>query len=160
MTKINEFFSSGLCLSEGGSSRSAKTLHPVTSDLPTTLGNPSWSHQNMTVRGEDGVLGEVISYFHRDPMSCIQHLLRQGVYGSNMVVSPVTKFDVGGEQCYSELHTANWWWEMPVSRPPTIRPLSLTINRQPSLSEQLWCWSSVHWISPTSQISWVIKRHG
>ncbi|KAL0630266.1 hypothetical protein Q9L58_010887, partial [Maublancomyces gigas] len=113
MTKINEYFSSGLYLNDGGSFRSAKTLHAVISDLPTTLGEPSWSLQKTkVVGGEDGVPGEDIAYAYRDPMTCIQYLLRQSVFAGDMVFSPVKEFDTGGEQCYSERHTGDWWWDM------------------------------------------------
>lgn len=41
LININEFFSSGLYISDGGSFKRAKTSHAVINYLPTTLGQPS-----------------------------------------------------------------------------------------------------------------------
>ncbi|KAL0631139.1 hypothetical protein Q9L58_010003 [Maublancomyces gigas] len=116
MTKINKFFSAGLYHNDGGSFKSTKTLHAVISDLPTTLGEPSWSFQKTKAVREGRATGEEIAYTYRDPMTCIQYLLWQTVFGGDIVFSPVSEFDAEGEQCYSELHTPNWWWEMQVNQ--------------------------------------------
>ncbi|KAL0630534.1 hypothetical protein Q9L58_010619 [Maublancomyces gigas] len=118
MTKINEFYSSRVYISDGGSFMSANTLHAVINHLPTTLGEPSWSLQKTKVIGEeDGVPRENITYAYRNPMTCIQYLLRQSVFANDMVFSPVKEFVARGEQCYSELHTPDWWWDMQATLP-------------------------------------------
>lgn len=114
MTKITKFFSSGLNLNDGSFFKSMKTLHTVISNHRATLGEPSWSLQKAKAVGEDGATGEDIAYAYRDRKTCIQYLLRQSVFADDMVFSPMTEFDTGCEQYYSELHTANWWWEMQV----------------------------------------------
>jgi hypothetical protein len=105
--KIEEYFKKGL-YQGAGSYRSAYTLYKVIQDLPTTLGEPSWTFI------EDQIDGETFVFCHRDPIVCIQYLLSQTAYSDQMVFAPVKEFNAAGERMYSELHTAEWWWNIQV----------------------------------------------
>ena len=53
--------------------------------------------------------------FYRDPVKLLKYILKQPAYARDMVWNPVREFDSLGRRVYSELHTADWWWEEQVS---------------------------------------------
>ena len=49
--------------------------------------------------------------FFRDPVKLLKYILKQPAYARNMVWDAVREFDEDGNRVYSELHTADWWWD-------------------------------------------------
>ena len=54
-------------------------------------------------------------HFYRDPVKCVEYLLRQPAFASKMVWGPIKEFSNNGKRLYSEMHTGDWWWEEQVS---------------------------------------------
>ncbi|RPA99359.1 hypothetical protein L873DRAFT_1643819, partial [Choiromyces venosus 120613-1] len=52
-------------------------------------------------------------------------LIRQVAYRADMVYAPVCEYDSSGDQLYSEMHTADWWWEVQQALPTgsTVVPI-------------------------------------
>jgi len=64
-------------------------------------------------------------FYFRDPVECARYLLRQRPYKDHMVYGPTRTVDVEGDRVYSEMNSADWWWETQDRLPPgaTIVPL-------------------------------------
>ena len=54
------------------------------------------------------------TFYYRNPLYCIRYLVRQVAYRSDMVYAPIREYDSSGERLYSEMHTADWWWDTQV----------------------------------------------
>ncbi|KAL0630271.1 hypothetical protein Q9L58_010882, partial [Maublancomyces gigas] len=104
-TGIEKYFKKGLYRGDG-SYKSASSFFKVIKDIPTTLSAPSWTFSEEEVDAENFFLA------HRDPVVCIQHLLAQAAYSNDMVYAPIREFNSAGEGVYSELHIADWWWDI------------------------------------------------
>jgi len=50
----------------------------------------------------------------RSIIDCVRYLIRQVAYRSDMVYTPIREYDSSGERVYSEMHTADWWWDTQV----------------------------------------------
>lgn len=63
-------------------------------------------------------------FYYRDPVECARFLLGQPCFAKNTVFAPVREWngDTPRRTVYSEMHTAEWWWETQVS-PQIIRNL-------------------------------------
>jgi len=53
-------------------------------------------------------------FFYRDVVECIGYLLRQKTFSEDLVFKPIRKFNRQGGRVYTDMHTADWWWEMQV----------------------------------------------
>lgn len=49
-------------------------------------------------------------------LACIQYLYPQVVYEGNMICRSIWEYYESGERMYSELYTADSWWEVHVSQ--------------------------------------------
>jgi len=80
---------------------------------------PKWRETSISTPN-----GRRFIYF-RDPVECARHLLRQRPYKYHMVYGPTRVVDVEGDRVYSEMNSADWWWETQDRLPPgaTIVPL-------------------------------------
>ena len=47
-------------------------------------------------------------------IDCVRYLIRQVAYRSDMVYAPIREYDSSVERLYSEMHTADWGWDMQV----------------------------------------------
>ena len=54
------------------------------------------------------------AFFYRDIVACVSYLLAQPCYTPDMVYAPVQEVNSEGDRMYSEMHTADWWWETQV----------------------------------------------
>ena len=54
------------------------------------------------------------TFDYRNIIDCIHYLIRQVAYSSDMFYAPIREYDSSGERLYSEMHTADWWWDMQV----------------------------------------------
>jgi hypothetical protein len=59
-----------------------------------------------------------IEFVCRDIMECVKWLLRQPAHKDHLVYAPVREFDDQGRRRYHDMHTADWWWNVQVSRSP------------------------------------------
>ena len=54
------------------------------------------------------------TFYYRNVIDCVRYLIRQVAYRSDMVYAPIREYNSTGERLYSEMHTADWWWETQV----------------------------------------------
>jgi hypothetical protein len=54
------------------------------------------------------------TFYYRDVIGCVHYLIRQIAYRPDMVYAPIREYDSSGDRLYSEMHTADWWWETQV----------------------------------------------
>jgi len=54
------------------------------------------------------------TFYYRNIIDCVRYLIRQVGYSSDMVDAPIREYGSSGERLYSEMHTADWWWDMQV----------------------------------------------
>jgi len=52
------------------------------------------------------------TFYYRNIIDCVRYLIRQVAHSSDMVYTPIREDDSSGERLYSEMHMANWWWDM------------------------------------------------
>ena len=126
MASINDFFNRGLHRlhtgqpeSQGGSFTSAYSLYKLVDTMDRDLVPSSWK------TAEVQLWTGSIQYRYRDPVAIVTYLMRQRTFVNHMFYSPVQEFDTAGERIYSEMHTADWWWQTQVSRP---NPLTETFR--------------------------------
>jgi hypothetical protein len=119
---IDALFSQGLLPTPKLSFGSAQALHLKLKQLAIDMGEPSWNI------GHEALADKTMAMFkYRNPIDLIKYLLRQRVYRDNLVYSPVREYR-DDARLYSELHTADWWWNTQLSLPRgdgTIVPIIL-----------------------------------
>ena len=54
----------------------------------------------------------VETFYYRNNIDCVRYLFRQVVYRWNMIYAAIREYDSSGERLYSEMHTADWWWDI------------------------------------------------
>ena len=47
-------------------------------------------------------------------IDCVRYLIRQVAYRLDMVYPPILEYHLCGEQLYSKMYTADWWWDTQV----------------------------------------------
>ncbi len=115
--RINEFFADGL----GGDSSftSSHTMMKVVDRMENGLGWSTWKSGEVDfVEVEDGS-GEGrdekgCAFFYRNIVACAAYLLAQPCYIDDIVYAPVREINGEGDMMYSEMNTADWWWEQQV----------------------------------------------
>ena len=107
-TRIDDYFSKGLGGMERGSFRSANSLEKQLETLDPFRESLSWTEATLE-SGEQST-----TFYYRNIVFCVRYLIRQGAYKEHMVYAPIREYDSNGFQLYSEMHTADWWWETQV----------------------------------------------
>ena len=54
------------------------------------------------------------TFFYRNPLSCIEFLMRQQRLADDFIYEPYKDFNEKGERLYGDMCTTNWWWETQV----------------------------------------------
>lgn len=57
----------------------------------------------------------ISNWWYRDPVHCIQFLLKQALLAPHMVWAPIRELDELGQRIYSDMHTGTYWWNKQVS---------------------------------------------
>jgi hypothetical protein len=96
--------------------------------MPTA--GPEWKRDKFTIEGDlkdpdDEPLTEEVEMWSRNILDVIQELLENNVYGDKLVFAPRREYnDISqNERRYSEMWTADWWWNLQVCIPIAIREL-------------------------------------
>lgn len=108
--KIDDWFRIGLQMSDTLSFSSGHTLYKQLNVMAEGL-NLEFESAILDW-GIDGI--EPGEYFYRNPLQCIEHLLRQPAYADSLTYAPVREYNSEGHRVYSEIHTADWWWDTQV----------------------------------------------
>jgi hypothetical protein len=107
-SRIDEYFAIGLSKSESPCFKSAYKLDQYIHALDPYQHLLEWNEGIYTHDGHNS------SFFYRDIVRCVEYLLSQPAYREDIVYAPVREYDETGERLYSEMHTADWWWETQV----------------------------------------------
>jgi len=54
------------------------------------------------------------TFYYRNVIDRVHFLIRQVAYRSQRDYAPVREYNSSGERLYSEMHTADWWWDTQV----------------------------------------------
>jgi hypothetical protein len=119
-SRIDEYFAAGLAKSSTSCFRSAYKLDQYISALDPYLDLLAWNEGTFEQDDRSSTV------FYRDIVHCVEYLLAQTAYREDIVYRPVREYDGSGERVYSEMHTADWWWETQVS---SLHPTSLSGRR-------------------------------
>jgi hypothetical protein len=110
-TKIDDYYNAGLGPSGDGRATSAASMWKKIDSMGKS--RDMRFEEKPIDYGVDGA-GEA-RLFYRDPVKCVEYLLRQPAFASKMVWAPVKEFSSNGKRRYSEMHTGDWWWQEQVS---------------------------------------------
>ena len=62
-----------------------------------------------------------LPFFYPHVLGCVRYLLRQITYRDDMVDAPRREYDPSGQRIYTEMHTADWSWDLQVEHlSPTL----------------------------------------
>lgn len=86
-----------------------KSGHTWRKKMRGLVDQPQWHNGTMDFHLQTGV-----KFFYRDVVESIGYLLRQKAFAEDLVFEPIREFDRQGCRVYTEMHTADWWWEMQV----------------------------------------------
>ena len=90
---------------ERGSFPSAYSLEKQLEILDPFREYVSWTEAKLE-SGEQST-----TFYYRNIVSCVRYLIRQVAYKEHMVDTLIRKYDSNGDPLYTEMHTAEWWWE-------------------------------------------------
>ena len=107
-SQINDYFAKGLGSRGAGSFRSAYTLRKHLEVLDPFGEYLAWTEATV----DDGK--HETTCYYRNVVDCVRYLIRQVAYRLDMVYEPIREYNSSGERLYSEMHTADWWWETQV----------------------------------------------
>jgi len=115
-TYIDSFFKTptGRRAAERGSFKSNYKLRQLINEMTDGLSLASWKLDEIDVRTASG-RPEKLQFYHREPLDVIRWLIGQPANAEHLVYAPVQQY-AGSRRIYSEMHTADWWWETQVGR--------------------------------------------
>ena len=82
--------------------QSAVAMQKLLSGLDFGLGDDCWIDDDSHIFG---------TLYYRDIFKCIQFLLAHLPFQTHLNFEPVRLADLEGHQIYSEMNTADWWWD-------------------------------------------------
>jgi hypothetical protein len=107
-SKIDDYFRKDLGERDAGSFQSAFSLRKQLEVLDPFGEYLTWTEATM----DDGK--HSTTFYYRNVIDCVRYLIRQIAYRPDMVYAPIREYDSSGDRLYSEMHTADWWWETQV----------------------------------------------
>jgi len=107
-SQIDAYFAQGLGGTDSRSFRSAYTLRQHLDVLDPFREYLVWAEASI----DDG--RHATTFYYRNIIDCVRYLIRQVAYSSDIVYAPIREYDLSGERLYSEMHTADWWWDIQV----------------------------------------------
>jgi len=107
-SRIDEYFASGLSASSTPCFRSAYKLDQYINGLDPYQDLLEWNEATFEHDGRSSV------FFYRNIVHCVEYLLAQPAYRQDIVYGPIREYDGSGQRLYSEMHTADWWWQTQV----------------------------------------------
>jgi len=107
-SQIDVYFAEGLGCADSRLFRSAYTLRQYLDILDPFHEYLVWAKASINNSQH------ATSFYYRIIIDCDCYLICQVAYSSDMVYAPIREYDSSGERLYSEMHTADWWWDMQV----------------------------------------------
>jgi len=122
---INEYFLSGLGNASSAGYSSMHTLENLLQALDPHSAYLQWNEGQV----DDGK--QTLPFIYRNVLDCIRYLLRQITYRDDFIYAPRREYDTNGQWIYAEMHTADWWRNLPVQpHNPFLSKQSLTETRR------------------------------
>ena len=107
-TPINDYLVKGLGGMERGAFRSAYSLEKQLKTLDPFREYLVWTEATLE-SGEQST-----TFYYRNIESCVCYLIWQVACEKHLIYAPIREYDSNGDQLYSGMHTADWWWETQV----------------------------------------------
>ena len=144
---VDRYFKQGLA-HEDSNIKSAYRLLEAVDELESGMGMKSWKegfvsfskavskcvlrtfHIDEKQEIPDGEPDEdswTQKFFYRNPIDCAKYLLCQRCFAQDLVYAPVKEWNSEDppQRVYSEMHTADWWWETQVGSNATFQGASI-----------------------------------
>ena len=109
-TRINDYFAEGIGGTKSGTFQSAYRLEKYLDELDPFGQYLEWTQVTVECQKRPS------TFFYRNIVDCVRYLRRQVAYKEHMVYAPVHEYDPDGNRMYSEMHTADWWWDFQVRK--------------------------------------------
>jgi hypothetical protein len=111
--------------------QSAEKLWDMIDSIPDALGPQSWMTQDLIIEEESGQVQH--SFHYRNPLHCIQLLLRHLPFRKHLVWAPEREYSDSShqERVYNDMHTGDYWWEEQEKLPKgaTLVPLICGLDK-------------------------------
>ena len=107
-SQIDDYFRKDLGERDAGSFQSAFSLRKQLEVLDPFGEYLTWTEATMDDEKHS------TTFYYRNVIGCVRYLIRQIAYRPDMVYAPIREYDSSGDRLYSEMHTADWWWETQV----------------------------------------------
>ena len=108
--RIDQFFRDGLlstpCVDSPTSRVSFESAYMLNKQLSQMKADPPWYTGSV-----EFPLRPKSEFQYRSILACIQYLLKPRAFVDDMLWAPVKVFNNNQERIYSEMNTAEWWWE-------------------------------------------------
>ena len=104
-SQIDAYFAEGFGGMDASSFQSAYTLQQHLDVLDPFGEYLTWT---------EAAIGDgrhTTTVYYRNTLECVRYLVRQVVYRADIVYAPIREDDSSVEQIYSEMHTADLWWD-------------------------------------------------
>ena len=82
-------------------------------DCLDTITETQAQWEKVTIVDPEGKKAPVV-YYMRDPLAVLQEILSNSDVKDKCVWAPVKLYGEGGERVFTDMHTADWWWEKQV----------------------------------------------
>ena len=93
---------------ERGSFRSANLFEKQLETLDPFREYLSWTEATIESAEQSN------TFYYHNIVSCVRYLIRQVAYKEHIVYAPIREYYSNGDQLYSEMHSADCWWETQV----------------------------------------------
>ena len=91
-----------------------------------------WMSTSVTVQSTfENVEKTTYQIQHRDILGAIRFLIGHPPFANDLAYAPIRQYNDNGSRIYTEMHTANWWWETQQKLPDraTVVPLLLATDK-------------------------------
>ena len=89
--------------------------------IDALLRGPEWSYELLEIKGDILDAGgspwtETVELWRRNPVKCVQELIGNPDFKQYMKYTPYRLYmsDDGMDQCWEEMATGSWWWDVQV----------------------------------------------
>ena len=112
--------------------RNADEWRALLEAIPSGIPDEEWTVENFRIKGEvEGVQRREYSIYFRDIERVIRFLMGHRPFMDNLTYAPVRRYGNSDARIYTELYTADWWWETQDKLPEgaTLIPLLLSSDK-------------------------------
>ncbi|KAF9782579.1 hypothetical protein BJ322DRAFT_1157393 [Thelephora terrestris] len=123
MKQIDEFLSLSLITGLALSFHCARTLRGKVELLPS---GPPWKSTTVSIPGY--TTKDPLVLYYRDPMECIEFLMKNPLFSGKIQYQPRQDFDVSGDRTYGDWITSDGAWDLQCRLPSHSTLLGITLS--------------------------------